>query len=285
LRPSGRLLLPLLVSSILPAAAHAFDGGAWTVSPGEWYSEVTGMRSYASSRFLVDNRNEALPNGGRFQQFEAVSYNEIGWLDNVSFALGIPFINRSERDFSGTRTISGISDFQLGLRFRLKPEQPGLIFDVGWLAPSGYNKNLDPRLGDGRQKLYGDLHVGTRLPVIPGFVQASRGFHFISEDGELYWRTRVEAAAWLGQRVLLGGRYADHLALQSANEISRLGQAYRAGPVMLVRLDDRLDLAAGAERQLFGRNVLEGTRYYVTLGFKQTKLNALQGFLGASPKP
>jgi len=285
LRPSGRLLLTLLASLTMPLAAHAFDGGAWTVAPGEWYSEVTGTRHYASSRFLVDARNQALPDGGRFQQFEAESYNEIGWLDNVSFALGIPFINRSVRQDAGTRTISGISDFQVGLRFRLKADNPGLVFDAGWLAPSGYNKNLDPRLGDGRHKLYGAIHGGTRLPVIPGFVQAARGFYFISEDGELYWRTRVEAAAWLGRKFLIGGRYADQAPINSANEVSRLGHAYRAGPVLLVRFDDRLDLAAGADRQLFGRNVLEGTRFYVTLGFKQTKLNALQGFLGASPKP
>ncbi len=269
----------------LPVSAFALDGGAWTVSPGEWYSEVSASRLYASSRFLADSRNAALPAQGRFQQFDAVSYSEIGWLKDLSFALAVPFSSRSVRRGSGTETVSGLSDLEIGLRYRLRPDAPGLVFEGAWQAPAGYNKYLDPRLGDGRQKFFGAIHAGTRLPGVPGFVQASRGFFFVSEDGELYWRTRVEAGVWVGSRVLVGGRYADEAPLSSANEIATLGHAYRAGSVLLVRLDDQFDLSAGADRQVAGRNVLEGTRFHVTLGFKQTKLNPMQGFLGGSRKP
>ncbi|MEO5616529.1 MAG: hypothetical protein ABIS67_02050 [Candidatus Eisenbacteria bacterium] len=282
---SGRLLLPLIVMLSCSAPALAFEGGAWTVSPGEWYSEVSARRFYANSEFHADSRNGAIPGEGRFQEFQVASYNEIGWKKNISLMLGIPFITSTQRFGEKSRTISGLSDARIGLRLRMRNDLPGFIFDGGWQAPLGYNKNVGPRLGDGRQKFWGALHAGTRLPLIPGFVQASRGVFFISEDGELYSRTSVEAGAWIGRRVLLGGHYGDVVPINSANEVARLGTSYRAGPVVLIRLDDHLDLSIGGTRALFGRNSLETTQFQVALGFKQTKLNPLQGFLGTLQKP
>lgn len=267
------------------APARAFDGGAWTVSPGEWYSEVSGGRIYANSWFRPDARNGAIPFEGRFQGFRVSSYNEIGWKKNTSVMLGIPFVTSTWRFYDESRTISGLSDMLLGLRLRLRDDNPGFILDGGWQAPLGYNKNVGPSLGDGRHKLWTELHAGTRLPLISGFVQASRGFFFISEDGELYGYTTVQAATWIGTRVLFGGHYGDFVPINSANEVSRLGTSYRAGPVLLFRVDDRLDISISGSRALFGRNSLETTQFQVALGFKQTKLNPLQGFLGTLQKP
>jgi len=285
LRPSGRLLSTLLVLLLLPAAAHAFDGGAWTVSPGEWYSEVSATRAYAASRFFPDGRNGALANEGRFQQFEVTSYNELGWRKNTSFMLAIPFTSLALRDRQQSATVSGLSDFVAGIRMRLKDEKPAFVFDAGWIAPAGYNKNLSPRLGDGRHKFFGSMHAGVSLPFFPGFVQAARGFYFVTEDGELYWRTRVEAAGWIGSKVLIGLRYADQAPLSVSGGVGEFPHNYLAGATATVRVDDRMDISVGADRQFFGRNALDGTQFQVVLGFKRTKLGSMQGHLGGGLSP
>jgi hypothetical protein len=286
LKLSGRLLLPLLVTLSCSAPAHAFDGGAWTVSPGEWYSEVSGRRVYANSQFLADGRNAAIPREGRFQEFQLYSYSELGWKKNMSFMLGLPLVNRTVRFYEDSRSITGLGDARLGLRMRLREDNPGFILDGGWHAPLAYNKNVVPSVGDGRQKFWGALNAGTRLPYVSGFAQASRGFYFVSEDGDLFSMTSADAGVWIGRRVLLGGHYSDFVALNSADEISRLATVHRAGAALLVRVDDRLDISIGATRALFGRNsALETMQFQVALGFKQTKLNPLQGFLGTLLKP
>ena len=285
MRPSGRLPLAFLILMSCPVAARAFDGGAWTVRPGEWYSEVSGTRLYASQQFGVDARDGAIPSEGRFQQYLLTSYNELGWKKNVSLVLGVPFSSRTWRFYQTTRTISGLADLRLGFRIRLRDDAPGLILDGGWLAPSGYDKNVFPKLGDGRQKVWGALNGGIKLPGLPGFGQASRGVLFVSEDGVLYSQTSADAAVWIGSHVLFGARYSDDVAWSSALESSRLGTAYRAGPVLLLRVDDRMDLSIGAGHQWYGRNALEFTGIYLALGFKQTKLNPMQGFLGTRQHP
>ena len=53
-----------------------------------------------------------------------------------------------------------------------------------------------------------------------------------------------------------------------------------AGPVLLYRVDDRLDLMAGSWSTAAARYAPHYDQVYVALAFKQTKLNRAQGFLG-----
>lgn len=265
---------------VLPAVAFALDGGGWTVGKGEWYSEASAARAYANGTFFVDGRDGAIQPAGRFQQVEVRSYNEIGWRKNLALILELPFTTNTWRFNRQTASISGLSDLRLGLRVRLRDDAPGLVLEGGWRAPLGYDKNVFPRLGDGRQKAWGSLHGGLRLPFAPGFVQASRGFLFVSEEGTLYSTTSVDAGLWFGSNVLLAGRYADQLGWNATQEGQTLETFYAAGPLLMVRIDDHLDLSMGAMRRLAGRNTLEGTQIYVALGMKQSKLTPMQGFLG-----
>jgi hypothetical protein len=64
-----------------------------------------------------------------------------------------------------------------------------------------------------------------------------------------------------------------------------MSAAYSAGPVVLVRVDDRLDVSGGSWFTWFGRNALRSNEVYLAVAFKQSKLNRLQGFLGTSQRP
>jgi hypothetical protein len=57
------------------------------------------------------------------------------------------------------------------------------------------------------------------------------------------------------------------------------------GPVLVWRVDDRLDLVAGSWSTAMAKNALHYDQVYVALAFKQTKLNRLQGFLGGTKAP
>ena len=283
MRLSSRILLSASLLLSLPAVAHAFDGGGWTVHPHEWYSEFSASRTYANAIFLPDARDQAIPPAGtgRFQQFEVHSYNEIGWRRNVSLLLDVPFVDRTWRLDQTTLGVSGLSDMRLGLRVRLREDAPGLILEGGWRAPLGYDQAVFPRLGDGRQKAWVALHGGYVLPNVPAFVQASRGFLYIGTDAVLLSQTTVDGGFWIGSNVLVGGRYADQLGWNAAQSARTLETYYTAGPFLLMRVEDHMDVSIGAMRNLYGRNSLEGTQVYAALGLKQSKLNPLQGFLGS----
>ena len=53
-----------------------------------------------------------------------------------------------------------------------------------------------------------------------------------------------------------------------------------AGPVVLYRVDDGLDVYAGSWSTTAGRNTLRYREVYAGVAFHKTKLNRLQGFLG-----
>ena len=154
-----------------------------------------------------------------------------------------------------------------------------------WLAPLGYNKNVFPRLGDGRHKVYGALQAGARIPGVPAFVQGGKGFLFVSEDGLTYSLSHVDLGAWFGSTLLIGARYADRVAWNAGTQLGKLDDSYQAGPVITVRVDDRLSVTAGAMRDWYGRNSLGTDEVYIAVGFQQNGPGPLQGFLGGHPRP
>ncbi len=287
MRSAGRWLIASLALALgwIPAASRAADGGAWTVGRGEWYSEVTGSRTSANASFLVDGRDVGLDGGMRIQSRTVTSYNEIGWRKNVSLALTLPFADVTNSAGPSEATVAGLSDLRVALRFRLREGTPALVADVGWKAPLGYEKDLSPSLGNGRQEAFGAIHGGFPLPWLPGFAQASRGFDFVGEDGLLISNTTADVAGWCGSRVLIGVHYSDATIVSSESNAFDMAAAYAVGPVVLVRVDDRLDVSAGSSLTWFGRNALRPSEVYVAVAFKQSKLNRLQGFLGTSRRP
>jgi hypothetical protein len=97
-------------------------------------------------------------------------------------------------------------------------------------------------------------------------------------------RTTADVGIWVRPSLLVGGRWigtfnVSHGFLMPAQNTQLLG------PVVLWRVDERLDLMAGSWSTAAGKNVLHYDQVYVALAFKQTKLNRLQGFLGGTKAP
>lgn len=131
------------------------------------------------------------------------------------------------------------------------------------------------------------------------------------QSTSLSWTMSADAGFWLTRSIFLGGRYSGRMVTSVRGTYDSLGHApvttatkdliaaiesgaktheltrnlHLAGPVIVWRVDDRLDLTAGTFSTASARNALHYDQVYVALTFKQTRLNRLQGFLGGTKAP
>src|SRR5262249_49743184 len=144
-----------------------------------------------------------------------------------------------------------------------------------------------PPLGDGQQQLSFAMNAGTSL-LGRMFVQGSAGraVRFIGVGGLLQalntygqfvrtqspaallqqpnsersvWSDRLMASAdvgfWASPSILVGGSYQGYVTLASG-ALAQDVNLHMAGPVVLYRVDDRLDVYAGSWFTTAGRNTL-----------------------------
>ena len=156
-----------------------------------------------------------------------------------------------------------------------------------------------PRMITRRFALDADRHVKPYLTLDPW------------QSSSLSWTMSADAGFWLTRTIFLGGRYSGLTVAFVQGTYDSLGQApvtaatkdliaaikseararelsqsvHLVGPVIVWRVDDRLDLTAGSFSTAFARNALHYDQVYVALTFKQTSLNRLQGFLGGTKAP
>ncbi len=158
-----------------------------------------------------------------------------------------------------------------------------------------------PVLGDGQQDLALLLHLGKALPS--GFVQASGGYRYRFEEPSDQIVASADLGVWVRRSWLIAGRYEGEIAAArlrrrfgrtnvlevnlSVDEADRLTDRdrHRFGPMLVYRVDDRLDLIASSLHTVAGNNVLHTHEFFVGVAFKNTRLDRLQGFLGGSKAP
>ncbi|MGH7742151.1 MAG: hypothetical protein ACRENS_09020, partial [Candidatus Eiseniibacteriota bacterium] len=109
---------------------------------------------------------------------------------------------------------------------------------------------------------------------------------------------------WLGKAFMLSGRYVGQFGASSSDTVYRAliiktpqGQVWSnsealpntttdqvsiqtVSPMLLYRVDDHIDLMAGSSHSFSAKNALHVDRIYVAIALRQTKLGALQGFMG-----
>jgi hypothetical protein len=210
----------------------------------------------------------------------------------------------------GGRTETGFGDLLVGVRFKIHDGPTALSLEGDWNPPMGYNRNLSPRIGDGLSSVSGRLELGTHI--------GSHAF-FELEGG---YRTFLDKIAptdqmlggatlglWFGRSLLLAGRYEGRFGKSSSDssyqalvEKTPSGSVWassdaapgttndqvtthRAGPMLVYRVDDRLDLIAGSMHTASAKNALHVDQFYVAVAVKQTRLSRLQGLLGSSHNP
>lgn len=303
---SARIALPSLLLAALAALSLSLPAtaGPWGLAPGEWYSNLEG------STFTANTFHPA--GGGRadtglvVEQRALGSLNEIGWKKRVTLLFALPALSVTRRDANVQGTATGFQDVRVGMRYNLVNGPTALAIEAQWSGPAGYNRHLDSlgvRLGDGLQELSAGMAVGAGL-LGRGFIQGSigYGYRYLTlggrdkgpvaagdlKTGKYQWADQLIASAdlalWVRPSILVGGRYRGRLGLSSGPLVQE-SDAHLAGPLLLYRVDDRLDVFAGSWSTASGKNTLHVDQVYVGMAFHKTTLNRQQGFLGNKQSP
>jgi hypothetical protein len=317
-------LVPAACAAILAAtAALAFTAsahaGAWLLAPGEHQTEFHASGFTADSWHGAEGARFPLVGNGLYQVRSLVATTELGWKKGRSFFLSVPFSGVTRREGAArhpwgpgyNRTETGLSDLVMGIRVKLHQKTSALSVDVAWKAPLGYARDFawrdlrgrkytvtgtpgdstrpavaqyPPTLGEGQQDLMGTLNWGTPL-ARRGFLDVSAGYRYRFEAPADQVIARADLGLWLGSRLLLGGRYSGEIAAGDGDTPGDRVTRHLAGPIVLLRVDDRCDVFAGSFHTASAENALHVDELYAGMAFKVTKLDRLQGWLGGMPKP
>lgn len=289
-----RPALLVLLLGLVPAVAAA---DPWLIAPGDYYSEFRA--GYRVSDTFHDGTGERppLPDGGEYEVRGIRNFTELGWKKSMSFRFAIPVesVTRT-RDNGFSSSQSGISDILMGLKFKVAGGgKSAIAAGLDFQAPAGYNRRLDPALGDGVQNLIGSIEYGTTLPF--GFFTIGGGYRYrtgvlaLSDstmgrepDDDLL--ITADLAAWLGESFLLSGSYRSSRTFVDQQKPAE-GDVFQhlAGLQFLYRISDRLDVFAGSLSTVSAENALHVNQFYAGISVKDTHLNRFQGFLGNTARP
>jgi len=167
-------LSALALGMAIPEVALA---GAWTAKQGKSYLKQAVNYFESDSRFGPENG---------FEKFRNVNYNlywEYGVEDNLTFFTQGALIKTRNTDGGVTTFGSGISDIDLGLRYRLI-DGPLVVSVQGLIkAPYLYDKDAELPIGNGQEDFEGRLLFG-------------KSFDSLGYGGlEVGYRLRAEAPA------------------------------------------------------------------------------------------
>jgi hypothetical protein len=291
---SSALILSLLIA---PGCFSPAQAGPWLPAPGEYCTELRG--GLFSADTYRNDAGDRVSLGGKWEERSILGTVEMGWKKNLSVVFAAPFIGATRLAGVESATSTGLEDFRFGLRAGLLRGPTALAAELDWQTPMGYKHEsslfADSLRGGGFQQLSLSMQFGRPIAK-RGFLQlgAGAGYRTSSSDGEDgnaaadMWSYPFLASAdvglWLKPSLLLGARYSGLMTL-SHGDLAPERTQHLAGPVLVWRVDDRLDLSAGSWSTAIARNTLHYDQVYVALTFKQTGLNRLQGFLGGTKAP
>jgi hypothetical protein len=201
------------------------------------------------------------------------------------------------------------------MRIKMAEGRTAAALELTWYPPAGYNRKYllsadtvafadagecagltgadsincvrqmaPPRLGSGEQELSAAIHWGTGIPKFNGFVQVSQGYRY---RGQLAGQALLTAdlGFWVGHSLLLAGRYRGAIDVGRGDTRADDVEEHLAGPVVIYRLDDGMDVFFSSMHTAIARNALHADRFYVGVAFKKTDLDRLQGYLGGTKQP
>lgn len=320
---SARTTVPSLAPAALAACLAAVaalvstpvaHAGAWLPAPGDYQTTFTTSMFSADTWRDESNQRLQLDGGGFWEQRQLTATTEMGWKKGRSFFLSIPFTSVTRRVDSPegwNRTESGLGDLVVGFRFKLHQKESAVSLDLSWKAPLGYERDLAARdalgnkltvtgapgdsakpavaqypatLGLGQQDLQATLNIGTPLAK-RGFLDLAAGYRYRGEAPADQFVSRADLGLWFGSRILAGGRYVGEIAVGDGDTPGDKISQILVGPVVVLRVDEKMDLIAGSYHTPWAKNALHVDQVYVGLAAKVTKLDRLQGWLGGTRKP
>lgn len=303
------VVVPALLSLALASPVFA---GAWNLAPGEYHARFDG--SWFSSDYYRDENGDKrlLALGGLWEERGLTATVEMGWKKNLNVLIGLPLHSVTRRFGSAGAeralpTATGLSDALFGLRYALVHGSRAAALQVEWKAPLSYERrrvfattqdasfaltandaNIErqvarPGLGDGQNDVTSTLQIGTSIPR--GFLQIAGGYRYRFDAPGDQMVADADLGLWVRSNVMLAGRYQGQIALEDGERATEDPDRHLAGPMLVVRIDDRMDVIAGSLHTVAATNALHTDQVFFGVAFRQNKLNRRQGFLGTAASP
>lgn len=285
------LLSALVVLSTRPALADA-----WLLAPGEHRATLTGDFHHTETFHDAAGNRLGLPGFNSLEERTVFYRSQIGWLGGTNLMWQLPWRTISSVNERGTLpdttdSNSGFGDFVLGFQQALVGGTNGrtvVSLEGRWEVPLGYEaRGTYAWLGPDQQTVVGLLHFGQSLPALRGFVQVSGGYRYMFDTFADQMLGSADLVLGVTNALQLGGRWRGSVASGDAEVGGLEVTEHLVGPVLVYRVDDRLDLRAGSWHTAAGENVIHRNQIYVGLLLKQTRLDRTQGsgFLGGARLP
>jgi len=252
--------------ALLSATPTIAFAGAWTPKKGENYIKESFNYFETSSRFG--------PEGG-FENFRNVNFNHLTF-----FAQGA-YVKTRNQDSGVTTFGSGISDIDLGLRYRVI-DGPIVVSVQGlFKAPYLYDKNADLPIGNGQEDFEGRVLVGAPLgDRAYGALEA--GYRIRTEDPADEFRYIIEVGTDLTERTYVrakldgthavGGVSQADIAnipvVTSGNVNPQIPTRFNVGRLEYTagyKLSDTIAAEIAGTTAVYGDNTLKGTNISVGL--------------------
>ena len=257
----GASLFVILVS--FPATASA---GAWTAKQGDSY--LKGAVNY------FETSNRFGPEGG-FENFQNVNFNvywEYGVKDDLTFFATGSLTDLENRANGQETSGSGISDIDVGLRYRVI-DGPVIVSVQGlFKAPYLYDEDSELPLGNGQEDFEGKLLLGKSFGKL-GYGGLEVGYRVRTEAPVDEFRYLVEYGFDLNDRTYLRTKLDGiHAASSSDVDAAVLTPETALNPQLPLEFDlGRLEYTAGYKindtiaaeitgtTAVYGDNTLKGT--------------------------
>src|SRR5262249_1612114 len=297
--------LALLVAAALAAPGREASAGAWSLARGEYYTELSGSQYVTQTTYDGEGDRIPFPSPWKLQHLGGSWRTQLGWRKSLNLLFSVTGI--SVAGFEGPAALvpteTGLSVFELALHYRLANGDRALALEGLWQAPAGYDRGLSRGLGDGRQQFSALLHGGSVLGS-RAYFEASGGasyrFHKLGSPDDaanadprkttnVYADFGAEAGFWVGQgggnrRPLPGRILGSTTGVGDAGNVHYVGpmvitgddqldqSVHLAGPMLLYRLDERIDVLAGSYSTAAGKNTLHFDQVYIAFAFKHSQL-------------
>ena len=261
-----RILNSLSLSAILISLPATASAGAWTAKQGESY--LKGAVNY------FETSNRFGPEGG-FENFRNLNLNvywEYGVQDNLTFFATGSLTDLENRADGQETSGSGISDIDVGLRYRLI-DGPVIVSVQGlFKAPYLYSEDAELPLGNGQEDFEGKLLFGKSFGEL-GYGGLEVGYRVRTEDPVDEFRYLVEYGFDLNDRTYLRTKLDGiHAATSADVDDAVLTPAAALNPQLPLEFDlGRLEYTAGYKindtiaaeitgtTAIYGDNTLKGT--------------------------
>jgi hypothetical protein len=274
--------------------------GAWLREPGEAYAKGSVARLTGDEVFDAEGdrrplEDPALYSAARYREVNASLYTEYGVARWLTLIASVP-LKLAELDASALLPVGdiegssfGLGDLHVGARL---PLHRG-----GWLAAVEPDLKVplygspdadsdDPELGSRFVDFGAAAVVGTGVPQVHGYAQASVGYRIRggSTSEETYWDAEAGCEAWRRVRARL--RY-DGIDSQGAGSgVSAAGTPvpsageqdhHRIAPTLAFGFGGATELSLTWRRVIAGRSTLASDEWEIALSFMGRVLPAASG--------